>query len=107
VTRDRRTAGTAPSRRSSTLRLVWLERRWEWLAYSFLATTPIDEVLNGNPRRVVPLLGFQWGFDIRPESVASVELQPIAPVTSIEWAAVSPVLRAEYPSPLWTFAASF
>jgi len=89
----------APSRRARA--------PMEWLAYSFLATTPIDEVLNGNPRRVVPLLGFQWGFDIRPESVASVELQPIAPVTSIEWAAVLPVLRAEYPSPLWTFAASF
>jgi len=39
----------------------------EWIAYSFLATTPVDEVMQGSPRRVVPLLGFEWGFDIRPE----------------------------------------
>jgi hypothetical protein len=26
----------------------------------------IDEVMQGSPRRVVPLLGFEWGFDIRP-----------------------------------------
>ena len=97
--------GTEPTLFDAPSRLA--RAPMEWLAYSFLPTTPIDEVLNGNPRRVVPLLGFQWGFAIRPESVASVELQPIAPVTSIEWAAVLPVLRAEYPSPLWTFAASF
>jgi hypothetical protein len=79
----------------------------EWVAYSFLATTPIDEVLNGNPRRVVPLLGFEWGFDIRPESLAHVELREVAPITSNAWEAQLPVLRAEYPSPLWTFAESF
>jgi hypothetical protein len=40
----------------------------EWIAYSFLATTPIDDVIQGSPRRVVPLLGFEWGFDIRTEA---------------------------------------
>ena len=79
----------------------------EWLAYSVLATTPIDEVMEGNPRRVVPLLGFAWGFDIRPETAPSVELRGVAPITSSDWAAQLPILRAEYPSPRWTFAESF
>src|SRR5690242_12905327 len=35
----------------------------EWTAHSFLATTPMSEVMEGNPRRVLPLLGFAWGFD--------------------------------------------
>ena len=79
----------------------------EWVAYSFLATTPIAEVLEGNPRRVVPVLGFEWGFDIRPESPADVELREVAPAPAGAWEAVVPALRAEYPSPLWTFADSF
>ena len=74
----------------------------EWLSYSFLATTPLQEVLDGNPRRVVPLLGFAWGFDLGPDG--SVTLREIAALTSSNWEEVLPVLRAEYPSPLWTFA---
>jgi hypothetical protein len=75
----------------------------EWVAYSFLATTPIDEVIQGGPRRVVPLLGFEWGFDIRTEAPI-VEVRAVASIGSSEWAAQLPILRAEYPSPLWTFA---
>jgi hypothetical protein len=77
-----------------------------WLAYSFLATTPIDEMLEGNPRRVVPLLGFKWGFDIAPESIARVELRTVGAIGSSAWETVVPVLRETYPSPLWTFAES-
>jgi hypothetical protein len=79
----------------------------EWVAYSFLATTPLDEVLKGNPRCVVPLLGFEWGFDIRPATPDSVELRAVAPIAASAWETVLPVLRAEYPSPFWTFADSF
>jgi hypothetical protein len=79
----------------------------EWLAYSFLATTPLDELMAGNPRRVVPLFGFQWGFAIRSDTESSIELRPVVPVTPNEWATVVPVLRATFPSPLWTFADSF
>jgi hypothetical protein len=97
--------GTEPTLFDSPSRLVRMPM--EWLAYSFLATTPIDELLDGNARRVVPLLGFEWGFDIRPESPAQIELREVAPIASRAWEAVVPVLRAEYPSPLWTFADSF
>ena len=79
----------------------------EWLAYSFLATTPIDEVMQGNPRRVVPLLGLEWGFNIRPETASSVELRAAAPISSSEWTAQLPILRSAYPSAWWTFADSF
>jgi hypothetical protein len=75
----------------------------EWIAYSFLATTPIDDVIQGSPRRVVPLLGFEWGFDIRTEALL-VEVRTVSSIGSSEWAAQLPILRAEYPSPLWTFA---
>jgi hypothetical protein len=76
----------------------------EWVAYSFLATTPIDEVLRGSPRRVVPLLGFEWGFDIRPEDPTVVEVRTVSSIGSKEWAAQLPLLRTEFPNPLWTFA---
>jgi hypothetical protein len=76
----------------------------EWIAYSFLATTPVDEVMQGCPRRVVPLLGFEWGFNIRAEVGPIIEMRAVASIGSNEWAALLPILRAEYPSPLWTFA---
>jgi hypothetical protein len=76
-----------------------------WLAYSFLATTPIDEVMAGRPRRVVPLLGFAWGFDVHDDG--SAKLRTIDSLTANDWANVVPVLRAEYPAPLWTFADRF
>ena len=75
-----------------------------WLSYSFLATTPVDEVLAGNPRRVVPLVGFSWGFEVREDD--SVALREVGALTTADWEAVVPVLRRQYPSPLWTFADS-
>jgi hypothetical protein len=70
----------------------------EWVAHSFLATTPLAEVIEGNPRRVVPVLGFAWGFD---ERAGSIELRHIAQLATSDWDAHLPVLRASYPR--WTF----
>jgi hypothetical protein len=74
----------------------------EWLSYSFLATTPLAEVLSGNPRRVVPIAGFSWGFDVGADG--SIALRAVETLTTAEWESVVTVLRTEYPSPLWTFA---
>jgi hypothetical protein len=70
----------------------------EWVAHSFLATTSIAEVLEGSPRRVVPVLGFTWGFDSRR---GSIELRDIARLAAADWDAHLPVLRASHP--LWRF----
>jgi hypothetical protein len=45
----------------------------DWEAHSFLATTPLDEVMAGQPRRVVALSAFSWGFTIRD---ADITLRP-------------------------------
>ena len=71
----------------------------QWVAHSFLATTPISEVMVGNPRRVVPLIGFAWGYDV---SDGNIELRHIAPLATDDWNAHLPVLRASYPR--WEFA---
>jgi hypothetical protein len=74
----------------------------EWVAHSFLATTPILELLDGNPRKVVPLLGFSWGFDIAD---GAVTLHEIRALEASDWNRDDlPVLRADYPAPFWTFA---
>jgi hypothetical protein len=83
----------APSR-SGPAPLVWICR-------SFLATTPIDEVMGLRPRRVVPIIGFAWGFEVAQDG--SVELHQITALTANDWKDVLPVLRREYPTPLWTF----
>ena len=72
----------------------------EWLAHSFLATTPLDALLE-KPREVVPLLGFSWGFDRGERDIALREIHRLAPA---DWTADLPVLRAAYPAPRWTFA---
>jgi len=74
----------------------------EWVAHSYLATTPISELLAGNPRVVVPVLGFRWGFDV---AGGTVTLGPIAELGAEDWNRDDlPALRAEYPAPIWTFA---
>jgi len=74
----------------------------EWVAHSYLASTPIRELLAGGPRRVTPVLGFRWGFDI--DAGGAVQLREIARIGQAEWNVVLPVLRAAYPAPVWTFA---
>ena len=71
----------------------------QWTAHSFLATTPTDEVMQGGPRRVVPVLGFSWGFELAGDAV---RLEDITPLSADEWIMHLPVLRASYP--YWTFA---
>jgi hypothetical protein len=65
-----------------------------WLAHSFLATTPFD-----GQRRVLPVAGFAWGFDIRGGEVG---LRPLAPLTAADWRAQLPVLMRAHPR--WQFA---
>lgn len=71
----------------------------EWEAHSFLATTPLDEVMAWQPRRIVPLVGFSWGFDIVG---GDVTLRPPEALPLSRWNDDAPVLRARYG--LWTFA---
>lgn len=71
----------------------------EWVAHSFLATTPLDEVAQLKPRRVVPLVGFSWGFS---DSGSSVILTDIEALTDREWNMHLDALRQAYP--LWVFS---
>jgi hypothetical protein len=73
----------------------------EWVAHSFLATTPVREILDGGPRRVVPVLGFSWGFDCDGSAIA---LRGVLPLTASDWRDDLPILEASYPAPRWTFA---
>jgi len=71
----------------------------EWEAHSFLAATPLEEVMAWQPRRVVPLVGFSWGFDI----VSGVaRARPVQRVPLERWNEHTGVLRATYP--FWNFA---
>jgi hypothetical protein len=71
----------------------------EWIAHSFLATTPLDEVAQWKPRRVVPVVGFAWGFT---DDGSGVTLHELAVLSSGEWTAHLPLLRDNYPR--WLFA---
>jgi hypothetical protein len=74
-------------------------RPLEWVAHSFLATTPLREVAAWKPRRVVPLVGFSWGFR---DSGSSVELHETALLSSDDWQSHLDALRATYPA--WVFS---
>jgi hypothetical protein len=91
--------GTEPTLFDAPSRETWSPLNW--LAHSFLATTPMDELLQGKPRRVAPLTGFSWGFDLSDHEVTLRDLHPLTPV---DWREHLPLLRATYPSPAWTFA---
>jgi hypothetical protein len=69
------------------------------VAHSFLATTPLDEVAHLKARRVVPLVGFSWGFT---DSGSTVILDDIELLTVDEWRMHLDVLRQGYP--LWVFS---
>ena len=71
----------------------------EWVAHSFLATTPLDEVAQLKARRVVPLVGFSWGFT---DTGSSVILSDIEVLTDREWTMHLDLLRQGYP--MWLFA---
>jgi hypothetical protein len=90
---ERPTLFDAPSRS--------MRQALEWTARSFLATTPLDEVADMGPRRVVPIVGFSWGFT---DSGSDVRLQEVALLATDVWDAHLDLLRTTYP--WWVFAES-
>ncbi|ATW52707.1 hypothetical protein [Streptomyces peucetius] len=66
-----------------------------WTAHSYLAWTPMDDT----ERRVLPLAGFSWGFNI--DSDSHITLQPVQTLTSVDWDAHLQYLGASYPG--WVF----
>ncbi len=81
-----------PSRNVSPTRSV--REPLEWVAHSFLATTPLDEVAQLKARRVVPLVGFSWGFT---DTGTSVTVDDIEVLTGHEWNRHLDLLREGYP----------
>ena len=73
----------------------------ELVAHSFLATTPLEEVARWRPRRVVPLVGFSWGFTDTGSRVALHECEVLP---GEAWDAHLELLRSTYQ--WWHFAAS-
>ena len=73
----------------------------DWVAHSFLAATPLDGVAKLQPRRVVPIVGFSWGFT---DSGSVVSLHDLAVLPERAWDAHLELLRHTYP--LWVFSPS-
>ena len=69
-----------------------------WESHSFLATTPLDEVMDLGPRRVTPLAGFSWGFEI---AAGEVTLSAPQQLSLESWTMHTESLRATYP--FWLF----
>jgi hypothetical protein len=65
-----------------------------------LAATPLDEVADLKPRRVVPIVGFTWGFS---DTGSDVTLRDPAMLPSQAWESHLGVLRQTYP--FWLFSA--
>ena len=89
--------GTRPILFDAPSRAV--RRPLEWVAQTFLATTPLDEVAQMKPRRVVPLLGFSWGFT---DDGSMVTLHDPAVVADQAWDVHLDLLRRTYP--WWHFS---
>jgi hypothetical protein len=72
-----------------------------WLAHSFLATTPMYNPLPRGlrTRRVIPVMGFSWGFDIDDRGALTV--RPIREIGVGEWNSQLSILRKAYPT--WKF----
>ena len=71
----------------------------EWVAHSFLATTPLEEIGQLKPRRVVPVVGFSWGFT---DDGSAVTLHALSSLSRDEWAMHLDLLRDTYK--WWLFA---
>ena len=74
-----------------------------WLAHSFLAATPFEPklMIDLKHRRVVPLLGFSWGFDINDQG--AIVLRPIKKLGAAHLNQHLSFLRGRYPT--WKFDA--
>jgi hypothetical protein len=83
----------APSRRK--------RKKMFWRAHSFLGATPsynsFERVLR--LRKVLPIAGFSWGFDI--DDGGEFSYAPIAQIEPKDWNDKLPLLRKAYPT--WTF----
>jgi len=88
--------GTNPTLFDAPMR--WTQTDLHWECHSFLATTPLDEVMEGRGRSVVPLAGFAWGFDI---AEGAITVREPSPLSSNDWNAHLATLRDTYPS--WRF----
>jgi hypothetical protein len=73
----------------------------DWTAHSFLAATPLDEIARLQPRRVVPIVGFSWGF---ADTGSAVALHDVARLPEPAWDAHLDLLKRTYP--LWLFSPS-
>jgi hypothetical protein len=71
----------------------------QWEAHSFLAATPLEEVMDLGPRRVIPLAGFSWAFEIKDGRVTVSDPKELS---LTRWNDHIAALRATYP--LWLFA---
>lgn len=67
-----------------------LRQHLAWTAHSFLAATPLDEVFDLMPRRVVPIVGFSWGFN---DTGSDVTLQDPAVLPRRAWDSHLELLR--------------
>jgi hypothetical protein len=72
----------------------------DWTAHSFLAATPLEEVAALKPRRVVPIIGFSWGFI---DTGSEITLQDPTVLAKGAWDSHLGVLRQAYP--FWLFSA--
>ena len=70
-----------------------------WEAHSFLAATPLREVAEMKPRRVVPIIGFSWGFT---DSGSDVRLHDVEVLPLDAWDSHLDLLRDTYR--WWLFA---
>ncbi|MBT2369355.1 hypothetical protein J7E88_29665 [Streptomyces sp. ISL-10] len=66
-----------------------------WTAHSYLAWTPMED----SERRVLPLAGFSWGFDM--DSDSRMTLHPVHALLPGDWDAHLPYFRTSYPG--WVF----
>jgi hypothetical protein len=65
----------------------------EWVAHSFLATTPLGEIAQGKPRSVVAITGFSWGFT---DDGSKHTLHDVAVLGPDQWSRHLGVLRQTY-----------
>jgi hypothetical protein len=76
-----------------------LRQPLDWIAHSFLAATPLEEVADFKPRRVVPIIGFSWGF---ADTGSDVTLHGPDSLPRGAWDSHLDVLRQTYP--FWLFS---
>ncbi|OEJ56177.1 hypothetical protein BGK72_34925 [Streptomyces agglomeratus] len=62
-----------------------------WTAHSYLAWTPMYDT----DRRVPPLVGFSWGFNI--DSASRITLQQVQSLTAADWDVHVPYLGTSHP----------